>query len=154
MGQPADEEKMREQVMEEVRAHFRPEFLNRLDDIVFFEALRPEDLRRIVDIQLGRLRKLLAQRNIMLDLTNDAKEMLGTLGYDPVYGARPLRRVIRKYVENPLSNLLLKGTFRDGDHVLAEVKPEHPDALVFSKTEGSTATTEPGQEKLRTGLSS
>ncbi len=136
------DEQVQDKVMEQVRGHFRPEFINRLDDIVFFEALRPEDLRQIVDIQLGKLRQILAQRNITIELTADAKEMLGTLGYDPVYGARPLKRVIRKYIENPLSGLLLKGEFRDGDHVLTEVDPDHPDQLKFSRVEGSTRTIE------------
>jgi ATP-dependent Clp protease ATP-binding subunit ClpB len=152
MGQPiGSDEQMKERVMDEVRGHFRPEFINRLDDIVFFEALCPEDLRRIVDIQLGNLRKLLAQRNITIDLTNDAKELLGTMGYDPVYGARPLKRVIRKYIENPLSSLILRGDFRDGDHILAEVEPDKPEELRFVKTQGSTATTEGGQASLRAG---
>jgi ATP-dependent Clp protease ATP-binding subunit ClpB len=152
MGQPiGSDEQMKERVMDEVRGHFRPEFINRLDDIVFFEALTPEDLRRIVDIQLGNLRKLLAQRNIAIDLTNDAKELLGTMGYDPVYGARPLKRVIRKYIENPLSSLILRGNFRDGDHILAEVEPDKPEELRFVKTQGSTATTEGGQASLRAG---
>jgi ATP-dependent Clp protease ATP-binding subunit ClpB len=133
IGQPIDEADVEERVMAEVRNHFRPEFINRLDDIVFFEALRPEDLRKIVDIQLGRLRKMLAERDIALDLTADAKESLGTLGYDPVYGARPLKRVIRKYIENPLASLLLKGTFKEGDHILAEVNPENPEQLKFSR---------------------
>ncbi len=155
MGQMEPEEITRERVMDEVRTHFRPEFLNRLDDIVFFEALRPEDLRQIVDIQLNRLRKLLAQRNITIDLTNDTKELLGTLGYDPVYGARPLKRVIRKHLENPLSNMLLKGEFKDGDHILVEMDPNNPDQLTFSKSEGSAATTESrqsaGPKKLKAG---
>ena len=132
-----DEEETRERVMAEVRGHFRPEFINRLDDIVFFEALRPEDLRAIVDIQVNRLRKMLAQRHIEIDLTNEAKEMLGTLGYDPVYGARPLKRVIRKYIENPLSHALLKGDFKDGDSILAEVDAA-TDELKFTKTKSAS----------------
>ncbi|HEY9686848.1 MAG TPA: ATP-dependent chaperone ClpB [Coleofasciculaceae cyanobacterium] len=155
MGQPiGSDEQMKERVMDEVRGHFRPEFINRLDDIVFFEALCPEDLRRIVDIQMENLRKLLAQRNITIDLTSDAKELLGTMGYDPVYGARPLKRVIRKYIENPLSSLILRGDFRDGDHILAEVEPDKPEELRFVKTPGATtttATTEGGQASLRAG---
>lgn len=151
MGQQESEEAIRERVMEEVRAHFRPEFINRLDDIVFFEALRPEDLRKIVDIQLGRLRHMLTERHMIIELTNDAKEMLGSLGYDPVYGARPLKRVIRKYIENPLASMLLKGTFRDGDHILVELNPEQPDQLKFTRLEsGSTLTTEQGESTART----
>lgn len=132
LGQPFNEDDVREQVMNEVRAHFRPEFINRLDDIVFFEALKPEDLRRIVDIQMKRIEKLLAQRNLTIELTDDSKDFLGTLGYDPIYGARPLKRVLRKYVENPLSTMILKGTFREGDHIRGELNPSH-DHLEFQK---------------------
>jgi ATP-dependent Clp protease ATP-binding subunit ClpB len=121
MGQPVDEEFIREKVMDEVRTHFRPEFINRLDDIVFFEALRPEDLRKIVDIQMVRIQKMLAHRNISLELADDAKDYLGTLGYDPLYGARPLKRVLRKYIENPLAEKILRGEFKDGDHILASL---------------------------------
>lgn len=132
MGQSVSDEAIRERVMEEVRASFRPEFINRLDDIVFFEALRPEDLRRIVDIQLGRVRKLLVSRNIAIDLSEDAKDYLGRLGYDPIYGARPLKRVIRKYLENPLANQLLEGKFKDGDFIFADVDADK-DQLIFTK---------------------
>jgi ATP-dependent Clp protease ATP-binding subunit ClpB len=132
LGQPNSDEALRERVMEEVRGSFRPEFINRLDDIVFFEALRPEDLRQIVDIQLGRLRKLLASRHIVMDLNEDAKDYLGRLGYDPIYGARPLKRVIRKYLENPLANQLLEGAFKDGDFVYVEADTAS-DKLVFTK---------------------
>jgi ATP-dependent Clp protease ATP-binding subunit ClpB len=131
LGQAGSDEAMRERVMEEVRASFRPEFINRLDDIVFFEALKPEDLRRIVDIQLGRLHKLLASRHIAIELSEEAKDHLGNLGYDPIYGARPLKRVIRKYLENPLANLLLEGRFKEGDTIRAEVDATN-DKLVFS----------------------
>lgn len=132
LGQPNRDEALRERVMEEVRASFRPEFINRLDDIVFFEALKPEDLRQIVDIQLGRLRKLLVSRHIVMDLNEDAKDYLGRLGYDPIYGARPLKRVIRKYLENPLANQLLEGAFKDGDFIYVEADTTH-DKLVFTK---------------------
>lgn len=130
-GQAGSDEAMRERVMEEVRASFRPEFINRLDDIVFFEALKPEDLRRIVDIQLGRLHKLLANRHITIELSEEAKDHLGNLGYDPIYGARPLKRVIRKYLENPLASLLLEGRFKDGDTIRAKVDAAN-DHLLFS----------------------
>jgi ATP-dependent Clp protease ATP-binding subunit ClpB len=141
MGQPMDETLIREKVMEEVRAHFRPEFINRLDEIVFFEALRPDDLRQIVDIQMRRLAKMLSNRNLTLDLTDETKDFLGTLGYDPVYGARPLKRILRKYVENPLSERILKGEFKDGDHIVATLDPNH-DHLEFKK-----AATPAGQKQ-------
>ncbi|MEB3286641.1 MAG: ATP-dependent chaperone ClpB [Vampirovibrionales bacterium] len=134
------QEVLREQVMNEVQSHFRPEFINRLDDIVFFEALKAEHLRSIVDIQLKRIEKMLLQRNLTLTLSDDAKDLLGRLGYDPVYGARPLKRVLRKYVENPLANALLQGQFVDGDTIYAELSTDDPDTLAFSKAVSKTAS--------------
>ncbi|WP_373533137.1 ATP-dependent chaperone ClpB [Vampirovibrio sp.] len=143
LGQPDNDEELRERVMEEVRASFRPEFINRLDDIVFFEALKPEDLRQIVDIQLGRLRKLLASRNIEMTLSEEAKDYLGRLGYDPIYGARPLKRVIRKYLENPLATQLLEGRFKDGDFVEVVADTDH-DKLVFTQKTAPQPTQKAG----------
>lgn len=133
LGQSVPEEELEERIMTEVRAHFRPEFINRLDDIVFFEALSPGDVRRIVDIQMARLRKTLAERELTLRLSDEAGEMLAVLGYDPVYGARPLKRAIRKYIENPLAGRLLKGEFKPGDHIVAEVDADKPDQLRFRR---------------------
>jgi ATP-dependent Clp protease ATP-binding subunit ClpB len=111
------------QVMRVVRDHFRPEFLNRLDEIVLFRRLARADMATIVDIQLGRLRALLADRKITLDLDATAKDWLANEGYDPVYGARPLKRVIQRSLQNPLAGLLLEGAVREGDtiHVQAGV---------------------------------
>ena len=111
------------QVMRVVRDHFRPEFLNRLDEIVLFLRLARNDMATIVDIQLGRLRQLLAERKITLDMDETAKDWLANEGYDPVYGARPLKRVIQRSLQNPLAGLLLEGTVREGDtiHVQAGV---------------------------------
>jgi ATP-dependent Clp protease ATP-binding subunit ClpB len=124
---------VKEQVMAELRGHFRPEFLNRIDEIVFFEPLSLTQLNQIVDIQARRLDKLLAAQGITFHLSPEAKDFLGNLGYDPVYGARPLRRVIRRYVENPLSKLLIQGTFVSGDTVEVILDPEQPDTLKFEK---------------------
>ena len=112
------------QVMRVVRDHFRPEFLNRLDEIVLFRRLARTDMATIVDIQLGRLRAMLADRKITLDMDETAKDWLANEGYDPVYGARPLKRVIQRSVQNPLAGLLLEGTVREGDtiHVSAGVE--------------------------------
>jgi ATP-dependent Clp protease ATP-binding subunit ClpB len=111
------------QVMRVVRDHFRPEFLNRLDEIVLFRRLARSDMATIVDIQLGRLRALLADRKIKLDLDATAHDWLANEGYDPVYGARPLKRVIQRSLQNPLAGLLLEGAVREGDtiHVQAGV---------------------------------
>ncbi|SOB79806.1 ATP-dependent Clp protease ATP-binding subunit ClpB [Sphingomonas guangdongensis] len=102
------------QVMEIVRAHFRPEFLNRLDEIILFHRLAAEHMAPIVDIQVGRLGKLLADRKITVELTDAAKAWLGRVGYDPVYGARPLKRAVQRYLQDPLADLILGGEVRDG----------------------------------------
>jgi ATP-dependent Clp protease ATP-binding subunit ClpB len=112
-----DSDAVREQVMGIVRAHFRPEFLNRVDEIILFHRLKREQMARIVDIQMRRLAKLLADRKLTVDLDDHAKEWLGTKGYDPAYGARPLKRVIQKYVQDPLAELILQGKIREGDNV-------------------------------------
>ena len=105
------------QVMRVVREHFRPEFLNRLDEIVLFRRLQRSDMATIVDIQLARLREMLADRKIGLELDDRAMEWLAAEGYDPVYGARPLKRVIQRSLQNPLAGLLLEGAIRDGEAV-------------------------------------
>ncbi len=102
------------QVMEIVRAHFRPEFLNRLDEIVLFHRLGREEMAPIVDIQVARLGKLLADRKIKLDLTPEARDWLGRVGYDPVYGARPLKRAVQRYLQDPLADAILRGEVKDG----------------------------------------
>jgi ATP-dependent Clp protease ATP-binding subunit ClpB len=112
-----DTDQIRDQVMGIVRAHFRPEFLNRVDEIILFHRLKREQMGKIVEIQLGRLQKLLADRKIRLDLDDTAKEWLGKKGYDPAYGARPLKRVIQKYVQDPLAEMLLEGNIHDGETV-------------------------------------
>jgi ATP-dependent Clp protease ATP-binding subunit ClpB len=104
-------------VMAELRQHFRPEFLNRLDDIVVFHQLDRAQLRSIVDIQLRRFEKRLKERELSFAIDDEAKDMLGNLGYDPVYGARPLKRVIQKHLENPLAEQILSGKFLPGDTV-------------------------------------
>ncbi len=107
----------RAQVMEAVRAHFRPEFLNRLDEIILFNRLSRGNMDKIVDIQIGRLSKLLADRKIEVDLDAKAREWLANAGYDPVYGARPLKRVIQRRLQDPLAHLLLEGKIADGSKV-------------------------------------
>jgi ATP-dependent Clp protease ATP-binding subunit ClpB len=109
--------KMKSAVMEIVQQHFRPEFINRVDDIVVFHPLGKDQLRAIVDIQLGYLRKRLADRDMELIVEDDAKDLLGEVGFDPVYGARPLKRAIQQQVENPLAQRILKGEFGPGSKV-------------------------------------
>jgi len=113
-------ELMKEAVLVELRHHFRPEFLNRVDDIVVFHALSEEDLKKILDIQLNRLRARLTERHIRLELTPEAATHLAREGYDPVYGARPLKRAIQKELETPLGRLLLGGVIRDGQKVVVD----------------------------------
>jgi ATP-dependent Clp protease ATP-binding subunit ClpB len=122
--------KMKEAVMQVVTQHFRPEFINRVDDIVVFHSLGREQIRSIVDIQLGRLRQRLAERDITLRLDDDARDKIGEAGFDTVYGARPLKRAIQSQIENPLAQRILKGDFIAGDRVIAKLKR---DALVFEK---------------------
>ena len=105
------------QVMDVVRAHFRPEFLNRLDEIILFHRLGHEHMAPIVDIQVGRVAKLLKDRKITLDLTDGARRWLGRVGYDPVYGARPLKRAVQRYLQDPLADKLLRGEVPDGSTV-------------------------------------
>jgi ATP-dependent Clp protease ATP-binding subunit ClpB len=126
----ANYDKMRTAVMQVVSQHFRPEFINRVDEIVVFHSLGREQIRAIVDIQLGRLRQRLAERDITLRLDDDARDKIGEAGFDTVYGARPLKRAIQAQIENPLAQKILRGDFVAGDRVVAKLKR---DALVFEK---------------------
>ena len=105
------------QVMEMVRGHFRPEFLNRLDEIVLFHRLGQSEMAPIVDIQVDRVRRLLAERKVTIELTAGARSWLGRVGYDPVYGARPLKRAVQRYLQDPLADLILSGAIKDGQVV-------------------------------------
>jgi ATP-dependent Clp protease ATP-binding subunit ClpB len=113
-------DRVEERVRDELRNHFRPEFLNRVDDIIVFRPLSREDLVRIVDLQLVRLEQLLAGRNLKLELTPEARALLAEQGYDPVYGARPLKRVIQRELQNRIALELLEGTFNEGDTIRVE----------------------------------
>jgi ATP-dependent Clp protease ATP-binding subunit ClpB len=117
LGEDESVEKAEPQVMEVVRAHFRPEFLNRLDEIILFHRLSSGHMGPIVDIQVARLQKLLDDRKIRLDLTDAARAWLGRVGYDPVYGARPLKRAVQKYLQDPLADKILSGEIPDGSVV-------------------------------------
>lgn len=127
-----DEQKMREEVMEIVRQNFRPEFLNRVDDLIVFHALTQKDIAKIVEIQLSGLQRIMASKNLKLELTAAAKEFLARVGYDPVYGARPLKRAIQQYVQNPLAMELLKGSIQEGESIVADYDAKS-NQLVFGK---------------------
>jgi ATP-dependent Clp protease ATP-binding subunit ClpB len=131
-------ERMKDAVLEEMRHHFRPEFLNRVDEIIVFHALSEEHLKQIVEIQLGHLRARLADRHINLQLTDAARSNLVHTGYDPHYGARPLKRAIQKKIETPLGRLLLKGTVRDGQTIVVGAETESGD-LSFTPEEVGVA---------------
>ena len=112
-----DSDAVRDQVMAVVRASFRPEFLNRVDEIILFHRLKRSQMGRIVEIQIGRLQKLLDDRKIKLALDPSARDWLSDKGYDPAYGARPLKRAIQRYLQDPMAEMLLAGTIRDGETV-------------------------------------
>ena len=116
-----DSKEMKDRLMDALRRTFRPEFLNRIDEIVTFRALGLEDIQRIVDIQLKDLQKRLADRKITIELTAEAKKLLAERGYDPVFGARPLKRTIQRMVENPLALEILAGKFKEGDQIVVDL---------------------------------
>ena len=117
LGENDDVEKVRDQVMSLVRANFRPEFLNRVDEIILFHRLKRSQMGAIVDIQVARLQKLLDERKVTIELSPEAREFLATKGYDPAYGARPLKRVIQKELQDPLAGKILAGEIKDGDRI-------------------------------------
>ncbi len=113
---------MKTRVMEALRFHFRPEFLNRLDDIIIFHALTREDIKKIVDIQIGRLNRRLEESKFTLRLSPEARDLLADDGFDPAYGARPLKRAIQRLIENPLASEILSGKFGPDDEIEAQVE--------------------------------
>jgi ATP-dependent Clp protease ATP-binding subunit ClpB len=119
-GREGEDERLKAKLMDALRRTFRPEFLNRIDEIVTFRSLGRQEIRRIVDIQLSDLRARLAERKITLSLSDAARERLAELGYDPVFGARPLKRTMQRMLENPLAVDVLGGRFGEGDHVVVE----------------------------------
>jgi ATP-dependent Clp protease ATP-binding subunit ClpB len=133
------EDEIRERVMDAVRTHFRPELINRIDEIVIFHALGLEQIQRIVDIQLGGLRKRLAERKMTLNLTPEAAQELARAGFDPVYGARPLKRTIQKDLVQPLAVRLLQGEFRDGDAIEVDATGDATLTFTVSRVPGRLA---------------
>lgn len=131
------EEVARQIVMDTLREHFRPEFLNRIDEIIIFRSLTMENLKKIVDIQIEYLKKRLVERKIEIELTDGAKETLAEIGYDPVYGARPLKRTIQRTIENPLATEVLKGNFKEGDTIVVDVNKNNE--FTFTKGQKKAA---------------
>jgi ATP-dependent Clp protease ATP-binding subunit ClpC len=148
--QQMDYEKMKDRVMTELKNRFRPEFLNRLDASVVFHALGREDLRLIVDLMLGQVALSLKDKNITIDVTDAAKDLLGRKGYDPVFGARPLRRVIQNMLEDQLSDAILRGEFQSGDAVEIDCGDDH---LVMSTKFREVVAALPGGPALIEGES-
>jgi ATP-dependent Clp protease ATP-binding subunit ClpB len=136
LGENDDSDKVRDQVMNVVKAAFRPEFLNRVDEIILFHRLHRKEMGSIVDIQLNRLLRLLADRKIVLNLDADARDWLADKGYDPIYGARPLKRAIQRYVQDPLSERILSGEFADGSQIHVA---SGSDRLLFSAKRADAA---------------
>jgi ATP-dependent Clp protease ATP-binding subunit ClpB len=121
-------EEMEKRITEALRANFKPEFLNRIDETIIFQNLEPNEIAKIVDIQVKKLGNRLAEKNIELIITDNARSFIAEKGYDPTYGARPLKRMIQYYLENPLSMEILKGNIREGSRVSAAVES---DQIVF-----------------------
>ena len=122
MARRGDSPDLKDKLMEALRLTFRPEFLNRIDEIVTFRALGPDQIEKIVEIQMRDLRRRLAERKITVELTDEARKTLAERGYDPVFGARPLKRAIQRMIENPLAVEVLAGKFREGDHVIVDTR--------------------------------
>ncbi len=129
----SDRESVRQQVMDDLRAHFRPEFLNRVDEIVLFHELTKENIERIVEIQLMRVQNRLADQNMTLQVSDAAKELIAREGYDPVFGARPLKRVIQRRILDALSLEILSGRFKEGDKIKVDVDKKKADTLSFER---------------------
>jgi ATP-dependent Clp protease ATP-binding subunit ClpB len=132
----SSEVEVREAVMGELRKAFRPEFLNRLDETVLFHRLDRKEVRAIVDVQLRHFTQRLARRELSLEIADDAKDLLSNIGFDPTYGARPLKRAIQQHLENPLAQEILAGHYAPGDTIVVELKDGE---LVFGKRVGGQA---------------
>jgi ATP-dependent Clp protease ATP-binding subunit ClpC len=126
---------MKEKLLGELKKTFRPEFLNRIDNVVVFHALTKEHIRKIVDLMLASVSEQLAEKEVKLEVTDAAKDFLGEKGYDEVFGARPLRRVIQDMVEDKLSDSLLRGKFRSGETAVVDLEGE--EIVVHSATVGA-----------------
>jgi ATP-dependent Clp protease ATP-binding subunit ClpB len=134
----SDWEAVEKTVLAELQRHFRPEFLNRVDDIIVFRPLNKEQIRHIVELQLGRLRRLLAERRIQLEITPAAADLIASVGFDQAFGARPLKRAIQRLVQNPLAVKLLEGEFADGDTIIAD-RGRDGDQIAFRRAEHAAA---------------
>ncbi|MCS7233012.1 MAG: ATP-dependent Clp protease ATP-binding subunit [Synergistetes bacterium] len=133
-----DFERVKEKIMDTVKRTFRPEFINRLDEIIVFKMLKQEEIKKIVDIMIGKVNERLREQKMEIEVTDKAKEFLVKVGYDPIYGARPLRRAIQRYIEDPISEAILKGEFKEGDGIIVDTDGEGKE-LKLSRKEGALA---------------
>ena len=129
MAPETNYEDMKSKIMEVIANYFRPEFINRIDETIVFHPLNQENIAQIADIQLSKLKQRLSERDISIEVTDEALAKLAAAGFDVIYGARPLKRAIQQYLENPLANQLLEGKFQAGDHITVSIKG---DELNFS----------------------
>jgi ATP-dependent Clp protease ATP-binding subunit ClpB len=134
----ADWPAVEKRVLEALRQHFRPEFLNRVDDVVIFHPLSEEDIATIVGLQLARVATLVAEKKLGLEVTPAARQLLAHDGYDPAFGARPLKRSIQRFLQNPLALAVLEGDYTEGDLIRADAAPSG-DRLAFTRVEGGAA---------------
>ena len=141
----SDYEAMRKKVLQALRQHFRPEFLNRIDDLIIFHTLKREELREIVGLQIKRIEHLLSEQKLSLELTDKALDYIVTEGYNPVFGARPLKRAIQREMENPIATKILENTFVEGDTIVIDTKKNR---LVFDKRAETVATSEDASVKI------
>ena len=131
---PQDEQRMRESIESALKQTFRPELLNRIDDVVIFHPLTEEHLKSIVDLLIREVEQRLAERNIKLEVSSEAKAWLVKRGFDPIYGARPLRRAIQRYAENPLSTKILQGEFKEGDTIAVSLREDNLSFTAYNKS--------------------
>jgi ATP-dependent Clp protease ATP-binding subunit ClpC len=141
----ADHQGMKDKILEESKRYFKPEFLNRLDDLVVFHMLEKTDLNQIVDLEVSKLVKRLKEKDITLTLTGEARDLLATKGFDPAYGARPMRRAVERFLEDPLAESLLRGDVKPGDSVNVVKKAEAEELdFVSSRPESQEEVSEAG----------
>jgi ATP-dependent Clp protease ATP-binding subunit ClpC len=141
-----DFDTMKEKIIEEAKRSFKPEFLNRLDELVVFHMLEKPDLSRIIDLEISKLAKRLKDKSITLELTESSRDLLIAKGYDPSYGARPMRRAVERYLEDPLAEALLRGDIKSGDHVEV-IRRDNSEELLFQPTQSPKPALTTSEEK-------
>jgi ATP-dependent Clp protease ATP-binding subunit ClpC len=144
INDPKTYEAMKNKMLDEMKKSFRPEFLNRVDEVIVFQHLKKEEILKIADLYLRRVNHQAAELGLKIELSEAVKDLLVNKGYDPNLGARPLRRAVQRYIEDPLSEELLLNVFRSGDVIVADVAEDDPEKIVFHRQERQ----DPGSETL------